>query len=149
MMALGRCWMLRFFDQTYSMSINWPMSPKSMRAFISIRVLLHMVCTHSRTSVPLKSVIEWTRMAVRLGDWSGGFGGMAFSVLSSVTGDCGSNKSFVYPTVLVSNTKNLLVKWGVGFTIDLPENAPLPSLTPWLAQWQCPLHPLLPQWPQP
>src|SRR5882672_3931472 len=47
---------------------------------------------------------------------------MAFSVLSSSMGDCEVNISLVDPTVLVSNTENLLVKQGVGFTIDWPEN---------------------------
>src|SRR5882672_2156689 len=59
---------------------------------------------------------------------------MAFSVFGSSTGDCGVNISLVDPTVLISSTENLSVEWGVGFTIDLPEN-PSPSfLTLWLAQ---------------
>jgi len=48
---------------------------------------------------------------------------MDFSVLGSSTGNCRVNISLVDPTVLVSNTKNLLVKQGVGFTIDLPEKS--------------------------
>src|SRR5882672_11484535 len=47
---------------------------------------------------------------------------MAFSVLSSSMGDCRVNISLVDPTVLISNTENLLVEQGVGFTIDQPEN---------------------------
>jgi len=42
---------------------------------------------------------------------------------------CGINIIFIDPTVLVSNTKNLLVKWGMGFTVDQPENPLQPSLT--------------------
>src|SRR5882672_6936498 len=70
---------------------------------------------------------------------------MAFLVFSSSTGDCGVNISLVEPTVLISSAENLLVEWGMGFTIDLPENCPPTSLTLWLAQpsWQPPLHPLL------
>ena len=56
---------------------------------------------------------------------------MAFSVISPSTGNCGVNISLVDPTALVSNTENLLVKWGVGFTIDLPENPSASSLTLW------------------
>src|SRR5882672_1013313 len=58
---------------------------------------------------------------------------MAFSVFGSSTGDCGVNISLVDPTVLVSSTENLLVEWGVGFTIDLPENPSL-SRALWLAR---------------
>ena len=47
---------------------------------------------------------------------------MDFSVLSSSTGDCGVNISLVDPTVLASSTENLLVEWGMGFTVDWPEN---------------------------
>ena len=35
--------------------------------------------------------------------------------------DCGVNISFVDPTVLISSSKILLVKQGVGFTVDWPE----------------------------
>ena len=42
--------------------------------------------------------------------------------------DCRVNISLVDPTVLVSSTENLLVKWGVGFTIDLPESLSPSSL---------------------
>src|SRR5882672_7398889 len=76
---------------------------------------------------------------------------MAFSVFGSSMGDCRVNMSLVDPTVLISSAENLLVEWGMGFTIDLPENLSLSFLTLWPAQpfWQPPLHPLpLPQ-PQP
>jgi len=43
------------------MSINWPVAPESMRALISIRVLLPMVWIHSGSSVPLCSVVECMR----------------------------------------------------------------------------------------
>ena len=59
---------------------------------------------------------------------------MAFSVLGSSTGNCRVNISLVDPTVLVSNTENLLVEWGVGFTIDLPENLSVSSPTLWPAR---------------
>ena len=55
---------------------------------------------------------------------------MALLVIGSSMGDYGVNISLVDPTVLVSNTENLLVEWGVGFTIDQPENPPLSFLTP-------------------
>ena len=79
---------------------------------------------------------------------------MDFSVLSSVTVDCEVNISLVDPTVLVSNTENLLVKCGVGFTIDQPENTLQLSLTLWpvwafLPVWLCPSHPLQLQLPWP
>ena len=45
---------------------------------------------------------------------------MAFSVFGSSMGDCGVNISLVDPTVLISSTENLLVEWGMGFTVDLP-----------------------------
>src|SRR5882672_8459808 len=69
---------------------------------------------------------------------------MAFLVFSSSMGDCGVNISLVDPTVLVFSTENLLVEWGMGFTIDLPENLSPSSLALWLAwlSWQPPLHPL-------
>ena len=44
--------------------------------------------------------------------------------------------SLIDPTVLVSNTENLLVKWGVGVTIDWPENFLQSFPTPWPA-WLC------------
>ena len=47
---------------------------------------------------------------------------------------CGVSISLVDPTVLISNTENLLVEWGMGLTIDWPENPLLPSLTPWSVQ---------------
>ena len=58
---------------------------------------------------------------------------MAVLVLGSSMVDCGVKISLVYPTVLISNTENLLVEQGVGFTIDLPENLSLSFLTPWLS----------------
>ena len=86
-----------------------------------------------------------------LEDWHGGVFSTALLVLSSVAGDCGINISLVEPTVLVSNTKNLLVEQGMCFIIDWPENPLGPSPTPWLVQpfWVYPLFPLLPQWPLP
>jgi len=95
------------------MSINQPIAPESMRVFISSGVLLPMVWIHRGSSIPLQSVIEQTRTGVRSEDWCEGSRGMAFSVLSSITGDCGVNISLVDPTVLISNSKNLLVKWGM------------------------------------
>jgi len=59
--------------------------------------------------------------------------GTAFSVLSSSTDDCWVNISLVDPTVLISSSENLLVKWGVGLTIDLPENLSASSPTLWPA----------------
>src|SRR5882724_12781711 len=83
-----------------------------------------MVLSCSGMSVPLQSVAEHMRR--------GGSSGMACLVLSSVvTGDCGVKMSSVDPTVLVSSTENLLVGWGMDFTIDWPKNplwALLPSL---------------------
>ena len=80
-------------------------------------------------SVPLQSVIEWMRPGVQLEYLCKGSWGMAFSVLSWVAGGCGVNIYLVDSTVLVSSTKYLLVEWGVGFTIDQPENPLLPSVT--------------------
>ena len=57
---------------------------------------------------------------------------MDFSVLGLIAGDYGINISLVDPTVLVSNTENLLVEQGIDFTIDQLENPPWPFLTPWL-----------------
>jgi|SRR5882724_3238862 len=95
------------------MSINGPVAPESMRAFISIGVLLPMVWICSGSSVPLQSVIEWMRTGVKLEDWWEGSWGTAFSVLGSVAGGCQVNISLVDPTVLISNTENLLVEWGM------------------------------------
>ena len=84
------------------------------------------------------------KVRVQLGDWCEGSWGTAFSVFSSVTGDCGVDIFLVGTIVPVSNTENLLVKWDIGFTIDQPENPLQPSLTPclvWLL-WPHPLHPL-------
>src|SRR5882724_3506209 len=93
--------------------------------------LLSMVLSCSGMSVPLQSVAEHMR--------KGGSSGMACSVLSSVvTGDCEVNMSSVDPTVLVSSTENLLVRWGVDFTIDWPKN-PLWALLPSLLHFECPL----------
>ena len=74
----------------------------------------------------------------------GGFLGHGLVVLGLVTGDCRVNISFIDTTVLVSNTKSLLVKWGMGFTVDQPKNPLQPSLPPWLVQlfWPHHLHPL-------
>ena len=72
------------------------------------------------------------------------FGGTACSVFSSLAIDCGVNISLIYPTVLASNTENLLVKWGMGVTIDQPENPLLPSWPSW-PFWVHPSHPLLPR----
>ena len=58
---------------------------------------------------------------------------MAFSVLGSSMVDCGVNISLVDPTVLASSTENLLVEWGMGFTVDLSENLFLSFPTLWLA----------------
>jgi|SRR5882724_11033378 len=76
---------------------------------------------HSGIWVSLQSVVEHTRTGVGLEGWCGGLWGTAFLVLSSVTGDCEIKISLVDAIVLVSNIKNLLVKWSVGFTIDWPE----------------------------
>src|SRR5882672_4909876 len=123
-----------------------------MRAFISNRVLLPMVWIHRGSSIPLQSVVKRMRTGVELEDLHGGSWGMAFSVLGSSTNGCGVNISLVDPTALVSSTKNLLVEWGVGFTIDLPENLSPSSLAlgnVWIF-WQPPSHPLplLWLWPQ-
>src|SRR6266850_249973 len=124
------------------MSINRPVAPESIRAFISSGVLLPMVWIHRGSSVPLRSVDERMSIGVESGGWRGDSWGTAFSVFGSSTGDCGVNISLVDPTVLVSSTENLLVEWGMGFTIDLPENPSL-SQALWLA-WpflQPPSHP--------
>ena len=71
------------------------------------------------------------RKGVRLGGWYEYFGGTAFSVCSSLAVDCGVNIALVDPTVLVYSTENLLVKWGMGVTIDQPENPLQPFPTPW------------------
>jgi len=47
--------------------------------------------------------------------------------------DCGVNISLVDPTVLASSTENLLVEWGMSFTVDLSENLFLSFPTLWLA----------------
>ena len=57
-----------------------------------------------------------------MGGWCEDFWGMACSVFSSLAIDCAVNISLVDPTVLASNTENLLVEWGVGVTVDWPEN---------------------------
>src|SRR5882724_4944891 len=64
------------------MSINGPVAPESMRAFISIGVLLPMVWICSGSPVPLQSVIEWTMTGVGSEDCWEGSRGMAskFSV---------------------------------------------------------------------
>src|SRR5882724_9626929 len=114
------------------MSMNSPMAPESIRALMDMGVLLSTVLSCSGMSIPLQSVAECMG--------KGGSSGMACSVLSSVvTGDCGVNMSSVYPTVLVSSTENLLVRWGVDFTVDWPKN-PLWALLPSLLHLK---HPLL------
>ena len=106
------------------MYMNSPVAPESIRALMDMGVLLSTVLSCSGMLVPLQSVAECMR--------KGGSSGMACSVLSSVvTGDCGVNMSSVDPTVFVSSTENLLVRWGVGFTVYQPKNplwALLPSL---------------------
>src|SRR5882724_10919244 len=94
------------------------------------------------------------RRGVRLEYECEDFSGTACSVLSSLAVDCGVNISLVDPMVLASNTNNLLVKWGVGVTIDQPENPlqPFPTLWPaWPCQpsWHSWVHPLHPSWLQP
>src|SRR5882724_13681145 len=97
------------------MSMNSPMAPELIRALMDMGVLLSTVLSCSGMSVPLRSVAEWMRI--------GGSSGMACSVLELVvTGDCGVNMSSVDPIVLVSSTENLLVRWGMGFTVDQPKN---------------------------
>src|SRR5882724_7228670 len=104
--------------------MNSPMAPESIRALIDMGALLSMVLSCSGMLVPLWSVAEHMR--------KGGSSGTACSVLSSaVTGDCRVNMSSVDPTVLISGTENLLVRQGVGFTVNWPKNplwALLPSL---------------------
>src|SRR5882724_3891704 len=106
------------------MSMNSPVAPESIRALMDMGALLSMVLSCSGMSAPLWSVAELMR--------KGGSSGMACLVLGLVvTGDCGVNMSSVDPTVLVSSTENLLVRWGMDFTIDQPKNplwALLPSL---------------------
>src|SRR5882724_9179186 len=97
------------------MSMNSPMAPESIRALMDMGVLLSMVLSCSGMLVPLQSVSEHMRR--------GGSSGTACLVLSSVvTGDCGVNKSSGDRTVLVSSTENLLVGWGMDFTVDQPKN---------------------------
>src|SRR5467141_3496109 len=115
------------------MSINRPVAPESIRAFISSRVLLPMVWIHRGSSIPLWSMDEQMSIGVESGGLCGDSWGMAFSVFGSSMDDCGVNISLVDPTVLVSSTENLLVEWGMGFTIDLPENLSL-SQALWLAR---------------
>src|SRR5882724_12565468 len=112
------------------MSMKSPVAPESIRALMDMGVLLSTVLSCSGMSVPLQSVAECMRI--------GGSSGTACSVLGLViTGDCGVNMSSIDPTVLVSSTENLLVIWGVGFTIDLPKN-PLWVLLPSLLHLGCP-----------
>src|SRR5882724_3199519 len=112
------------------MSMNSPVAPESIRALMDMGALLSMVLNCSGMLVPLQSVAEHMR--------KGGSSGTACSVLSLVvTGDCGVNMSSVDPTVLVSSTENLLVRWGVDFTINWPKN-PLWPLLPSLLHLGCP-----------
>src|SRR5882724_10047749 len=97
------------------MSMNSPVAPESIRALMDMGVLLSMVWSCSGMLVPLQSVAEHMRR--------GGSSGMACLILGSVvTGDCRVNMSSLDPTVLVSSTENLLVGWGMDFTIDWPKN---------------------------
>src|SRR5882724_9798193 len=97
------------------MSMNSPVAPKSIRALMDMGAFISTVLSCSGMLVPLWSVAEHMR--------KGGSSGMACSVLGSVvTGDCGVNISSVDPIVLVSSTENLLVRWGMGFTVDQPKN---------------------------
>src|SRR5882724_3239785 len=104
------------------MSMNSPVAPESIRALMDMGVLLSTVLSYSGMLVPLRSVAEHMRI--------GGSSGTACLVLGLVvTGDCGVNMSSVDPTVLVSSTENLLVRWGMDLTVDLPKN-PLWVLPP-------------------
>src|SRR5882724_5316786 len=128
-MALGSRWVHMFFDLTNLMSMNMPVAPESMRALTDMGVLLSTVLRCRGMLVPLQRVADRTRRGV-LASWGVGCSGTTGSVFSSVvTGDGGVNISLVNPTVLVSKTKNLLVQWGMDFTVDLPKN-PLCVLRP-------------------
>src|SRR5882724_3042048 len=121
-MALGSQWVHMFFDLTNSMSMNMLVAPESMRALTDMGVLLSMVLRRRGMLVPLRGVADRTRRGI-LASWGVGCSGMTGSVFGSVvTGDGGVNISLVNPTVLVSKTKNLLVRQGVDFTVDLPKN---------------------------
>src|SRR5882724_2588453 len=114
------------------MSMNSTVAPESISALMDMGVLLSMVWSCSGMSVPLQSIAECMR--------KGGSSGMACLVLGLVvTGDCGVNMSSVDPTVLVSSTENLLVGWGMDFTVNWPKN-PLWALLPSLLHLG---HPLL------
>src|SRR5882724_12533060 len=111
--------------------MNSPVAPESIRALMDMGALLSMVLSCSGMSVPLQSVAEHMRR--------GGSSGTACSALGSViTGDCRVNMSSVDPTVLFSSTENLLVGWGMDFTINWPKN-PLWPLLPFLLHLRCPL----------
>src|SRR5882724_9550160 len=111
-----------FFDLTNPTSMNMPMAPESMRALTDMGVLLSMVLRRRGMSVPLQRVADCTRRGVSV-SWGVGCSGTTGLVFGSVvTGDGGVNISLVNPTVLVSKTENLLVRWGVDFTVDLFKN---------------------------
>src|SRR5882724_4605187 len=114
--------------------MNLPMAPKSMSVTVSSG--LPTAWIWSETSVPLQRAIEQTRRGVESGGWCEGFWCTACSVFNSLAIDCGVNISLVDPTVLDSNTEKILVKQGVGVTIDWPENPLQPFLTPWPV-WPC------------
>ena len=111
-----------FLDIMYPMSMNSPVDPKSMRALTDRGVLLYMLLSRKGILVPLWSVAERMRKG-RSEGWSVVCSGTTCSVFRWViAGDCRVNISFVYPTVLASSTKNLLVLLGMDFTIDLHNN---------------------------
>ena len=137
------------------MSMNLPVAPKLMREIIRSGAFLPTAWICIGVLVPPQSVIEWMRRGVGSEGWCEDSWGMACLVLGSLAMDCGVNISFMDLTVLVSNIENLLVKWGVGVTIDWPKNSLQPFPTPWPVWpfwpfWLCLLHPLQlqPLWPQ-
>ena len=67
----------------YSMSMNSPVAPESMRASTNIGMLLSMVLSHKGISVPLWSVAEHTRKRSSEG-WGVVCLGMTYSVFGSV-----------------------------------------------------------------
>src|SRR5882724_10488982 len=111
-----------FFTLMNLMSMNILTAPELMRASTNMGVLLSTVLRHRGMSVPLQSKVDHMRKG-SLEGCSGGCSGMACLVLRSmVTGDGGFNISLVDPPVLVSKTENLLVQWGMDFTINWLKN---------------------------
>jgi len=106
------------------------MAPKSMRAIISSRELLPTAWIWSGISVPLLRVSEWMRRGVGLEGWCEDSWVTTCLVFSSLAMDCEVNISLVDPMVLVSNTKILIVEWGMGVTVDSPKNPLQPFPTP-------------------